>query len=100
MLLRASQRLFAVQTSFHACGLVDPPACFSASCVPWGMSGLGLECSGHGLLTGELSGTSLAGPVLSLLYTIFIIASFGWLPGLATGLVCLGADAATYYWNW
>jgi len=42
----------------------------------------------------------ITGPVLSLLFTVFVTATFGWLPGLAASLACLGVDAATYYWNW
>ena len=40
------------------------------------------------------------GPVLSLLFTIFVVATFGWLPGLGVALTCAVADTATYYWNW
>lgn len=40
------------------------------------------------------------GPVLSTLFTSFVVVTFGWLPGLCVGFTCVVADTATYYWNW
>ena len=42
----------------------------------------------------------VTGPTLSVLFTAFVISTFGWLPGTGVALVCLGVDLATYYWNW
>lgn len=42
----------------------------------------------------------LTGPVLSLFFTIFIVSTFGWLPGGGVALTCVVVDTVTFYWNW
>ena len=71
----------------------------SMSTTPWSLlrSCCGALCAAH---VPALMWAWPAGPVLSLLFTVFVTATFGWLPGLAASLACLGVDAATYYWNW